>query len=78
MNFCDKCLKLVPDNEVKMHFGQVKHVFFQTVNAYKNQRSGTIGYLARDEKVVCGNVREPTEYEYFMYETCKDQNADET
>ena len=47
------------------------HVYKQTVNAYKNQRPDIIGCCLVEETVWCGKVREPTDYEYFIYETCK-------
>lgn len=47
------------------------HVYKQTVNAYKNQRPDIIGCCLVQETVWCGKVREPTDYEYFLFETCK-------
>ncbi len=73
MNFCDKCNKLVPDSEVKDIFnnGNKRHTYTKTVNAYKNQRPGAIGYCAVSETVRCGNIREPDEMEYFLFHTLK-------
>lgn len=49
----------------------LRHVYKQTVNAYKNQRPGMIGCCLEQETVWCGNVREPTDQEYFLFHTCK-------
>jgi hypothetical protein len=71
MNFCDKCNKFVPDSEVQdlLSLGHPRHVYKKTVNAYKNQRPGTVGCLLVSETVLCGNIREPDEQEYFIYHT---------
>ena len=71
MNFCDKCNKIVPDSEVKdlFHKGIMKHIYTKWENAYKHQRSDMIGCCLQEETVFCGNIREPDEYEYFIYVT---------
>lgn len=72
MNFCDKCNKIVPDSEVQDLFnkGRLKHVYSEYVNAYKNQRPGMIGFCGVNETVWCGDIREPSDIEYFIYVTC--------
>jgi len=71
LNFCEQCCRLVPDSEVKNLFGLQRHYYTKTVNGYKNQMPGMIGYYPVKEEVYCGKVREPTDMEYFIFETCK-------
>lgn len=70
--YCEECEDLVPESEVQDLFktGKPFHTYTHTVNAYKNQRPGTIGYCPVEERVYCGQVREPTDQEYFIHHTC--------
>lgn len=77
MNFCEKCNKIVPDSEVKQPFKNLKaefknnkkiHVYDQCVNIGSN-RPNIIGCCLVNETVWCGDVREPTDQEYFIYHT---------
>ena len=70
--FCDKCNKVVPTNELRELLptsGNFFHYYTKTVNAYKNQRPGTIGCCLVEESVFCGKIREPNAQEYFIYHT---------
>lgn len=72
MNFCDKCNKIVPDEEVKEFIpnsGKFTHIYTQLVNAYKGQMPGVIGCCLVEETIFCGSIREPSDQEYFIYET---------
>lgn len=67
MNFCTKCFKIVPDNEVQILSENSKvHHYFKIKNAYNNSGSDRIGYLPVEVPIYCGSVREPTDIEYFI------------
>jgi hypothetical protein len=72
MNFCDRCNKIVPDSEIFDLAGLVvvkTHCYTKTENLYNNRGTGRIGYCPVKKTVWCGNVREPTDQEFFIYET---------
>jgi hypothetical protein len=72
--WCEKCDKIVPQEEVSYWFAlndKAIHVYYKTINAYKYQSPGKIGYCPQKETVICGNVREPTCEEYFYYHVCQ-------
>ena len=85
MNFCEECKKIVPDSEVKQPFSNANapfpyrndkriHVYHRTVNiSNRNGRPDVIGCCLVDEVVWCGNVREPTDQEYFIYHTIQNK-----
>jgi len=79
MNFCEACCKIVPDSEVKQPFKNAKadfpyrndsrmHIYNQYVNIGSNSPD-VIGCCLVNETVWCGDVREPTDQEYFIYHT---------
>lgn len=83
MNFCEECNKIVPDSEVKQPFKNAKadfpyrndkriHFYEKCVNiANRSGRPDVIGCCLVNETVWCGDVREPTDQEYFIYHTLK-------
>ena len=77
MNFCEDCNKIVPDKEVKQPFKDLKnglgnnrriHVYEECVNI-SQAGPGMIGCCLVNHIVWCGNIREPTDQEYFIYHT---------
>jgi hypothetical protein len=59
-----------PLNEPSFESGpRWHHVYTTIMNACGS--SGMIGYYPVQETVWCGKVREPTDYEYFIYHTCR-------
>lgn len=79
MNFCEGCNKIVPDSEVKQPFKNANadfpyrndkkiHVYETCVNIFQ-AGPGMIGCCLVNETVWCGDVREPTDQEYFIYHT---------
>lgn len=73
--FCDKCEKMVPDDEVKPIIGvTLFHQYVITENYYKNAGTNKVGYCPVKKHILCAKVREPTDYEYFIYHTCQEVN----
>jgi len=83
MNFCEECNKIVPDTEVKQPFKNLKegfkndkriHVYHKTVNiSNRSGNSDVIGCCLVNEIVWCGDIREPTDQEYFIYHTIQNK-----
>jgi hypothetical protein len=71
--FCTSCNKIVPESEALDPFdtGKLIHHYYKTENAYGNLMSEAIGYCPVQHPVYCGEIREPTDQEYFIYETLK-------
>ena len=61
-------LKTPKEDVMKPH---LVHQYKITVNAYGSLPEGNIAYCPVEETITCGKVREPNEYEYFIYHTCK-------
>lgn len=78
MNFCDKCLCLVPDKEVyntkELEFrgktipSRKIHKFKETYNV-NGYSPGKINFCMGTRDVLCGDIREPTHEEYFIFVT---------
>jgi hypothetical protein len=73
--FCDKCCKIVPAEQIKYNHANAfvaEGFWSHTYQAYVNLASPSSGMncCMGYEWVYCGNVREPTAEEYFMYVTC--------
>lgn len=71
MNFCDKCNKIVPENEIQNILSFKKHIYRVTENAYHNKGTMRVGFLPISKTIFCGTIREPTPEEYFIYHTLK-------
>ena len=71
LSFCDKCDKIVPENERYKAFDKVIHYYITTENLYNNAGTGRIGYCPIQKPHYCGELREPNPQEYFIYETLK-------
>ena len=71
--YCEECQNLVPENECQDQFkiGKISHTYMKLVNAYGDQPLGQIGCCLIEQKVYCGEVREPTDQEYFLYRISK-------
>lgn len=73
--FCDKCLKVVPEEQIvyyepnSWHKGYYAHQYEEYVNL--NGPSGGMNFCGGYQTKYCGVIREPTQEEFFMYETCK-------
>ncbi len=72
--FCDKCHKVVPEDQVKYYAPNSFHNGFysHTYERYQNLAPPSSGLNACMGMawVYCGNIVEPTAEEYFMYVTC--------
>lgn len=69
MNFCEKCCKIVPDDELSNILSTKIHVYKEIENAYQNKGTMRVGFLAVVKRRFCGIIREPTPEEYFIYHT---------
>jgi len=76
MNFCDKCHKIISDEEI-VHYeanafcdqDRYVHQYQEYVNL--NGPSDGFNFCGGLVTQYCGNIREPSEEEYFMYITCQ-------
>ena len=78
MNFCEKCCCLVPENEIfttKEFEFRGKKVPQRKIHKYKETYNvngyspGRFNYCAAVRDVFCGDIREPSKEEYFIYVT---------
>lgn len=84
MNFCNKCKKVVPDDEILDFASFVKPGLMGTsckttkihrYQTYTNKvtspyKSDMIGSCLVKETIYCGSIIEPSAEEYFIYITC--------
>lgn len=73
IKFCDKCKKVVPDNEIHyyepnaFHNGYYSHQYY----SYENiaPRSSGMNCCMSNVLKYCGSIVEPADWEYFFYVT---------
>lgn len=79
--FCDGCFKIVPEDEV-FNYEPILMLYndFCKDNRYVHQYqkyvnlngpSGGMNFCGGYQTQYCGNIREPSQEEYFIYITCK-------
>jgi len=76
INFCDKCHKVVPEEQITYYEPNSFCKEARYVHQYKkyvnlNGPSGGMNFCGGYETQYCGNIREPSQEEYFIYVTCK-------
>lgn len=77
MNFCDECHKIVPDNEIKHYPASsfrgedIPERYMHQYESYENINGPSDGFncCLANVTVYCGHIREPEDWEYFLYVT---------
>ncbi len=74
IKFCDKCKRIVPDNEIEYYEPNAWHngYYSHQYQSYENIASyspGSLNCCMQNVLKYCGSIVEPTEWEYFFYVT---------